>query len=240
MKYGVQMFKPRCFFYLPHGWLGIWLLLFCSAIECIAADVGNCLMCHKYPGLSRVDENGAFRLLFINEGTFRMSVHTKVKCEDCHTDINKIPHENVKKVDCLTQCHIIEPSSEKKFSHKEVDRFLSQSVHSKLDNRQNPKKYIEDLPSCKDCHDNPLYRPKMSFRQIKCPSKNQAVCRYFTETCFLLRLPSKNGYLDFIALGFPPQWVAHLNSSEVVGLIDKYKTFYMPAEIDFGDGKGIQ
>lgn len=50
----------------------------------------------------------------------------------------------------------------------------------------------------------------------------------------------KNGYLDFMALGFPPQRVAHLNSSEVVGLIDKYKTFYMPAEIDFGDGKGIQ
>lgn len=47
----------------------------------------------------------------------------------------------------------------------------------------------------------------------------------------------RKGYLDFAALGFPPQRVAHLNSSEVVGLIDKYKTFYMPAEIDFGTGK---
>ena len=48
------------------------------------------------------------------------------------------------------------------------------------------------------------------------------------------------GYLDFTALGFPPQRVAHLNSSEVVGLIDKYKTFYMPAEIDFGAGSDLQ
>ena len=45
------------------------------------------------------------------------------------------------------------------------------------------------------------------------------------------------GYLDFEALGFSPQRVAHLNSSEVVGMIDKYKTFYLPTEIDFGSGE---
>ncbi len=32
-----------------------------------AADIGNCLMCHKYPGLSRIDENGKFRLMYVNE-----------------------------------------------------------------------------------------------------------------------------------------------------------------------------
>lgn len=42
------------------------------------------------------------------------------------------------------------------------------------------------------------------------------------------------GYLDFIKLGFPPQRVNHLNSTEVVGMIDKYKTFYLPSQIDFG------
>ena len=44
----------------------------------------------------------------------------------------------------------------------------------------------------------------------------------------------KDGYLDFTVLGFSPQRIVHLNSSEVVGLIDNYKTFYMPEEIDFG------
>ena len=32
-----------------------------------AADIGNCLLCHKYPGLSRIDEEGHMRLFFINE-----------------------------------------------------------------------------------------------------------------------------------------------------------------------------
>lgn len=161
------MFKQGYRSFLLHGCLGIWLVVFASTATSLAADVGNCLLCHKYPGLSRVDANGSFRLLFVNESTFGMSVHTKVKCEDCHTDITKIPHENVKKVDCLTQCHIIEPSSEKKFSHKEVDTFLSQSVHSKLDKRQSPKKHMQDLPDCKDCHDNPLYRPLSFFKKVR-------------------------------------------------------------------------
>lgn len=44
----------------------------------------------------------------------------------------------------------------------------------------------------------------------------------------------KDGYLDFIKLGFSRQRVNHLNSTEVVGMIQKYKTFYLPSEIDFG------
>ena len=104
-----------------------------------AADIGNCLMCHKYPGLSRIDENGQFRLMYVNEDIFNNSVHAKVKCEGCHPDIQKIPHEPAKKVDCLTQCHIIEPSSEKKFSHKDVAESLAASVHAKVDKKGNPK-----------------------------------------------------------------------------------------------------
>jgi hypothetical protein len=44
----------------------------------------------------------------------------------------------------------------------------------------------------------------------------------------------KNGYLDYINLGFSRNRVDHLNSTEVVGMIEKYKTFYLPTEIDFG------
>ena len=132
-----------------------------------AADIGNCLMCHKYPGLSRVDEKGEFRLLFVNESIFNKSVHAKVKCEGCHPDIKKIPHEPAKKVDCLTQCHIIEPSSEKKFSHKDVATFLAASVHAKTDKDGQPKKFAEDIPTCKDCHENPLYRPLSFFKRVR-------------------------------------------------------------------------
>ncbi len=132
------------------------------------ADIGNCLLCHKYPGLSRVDENGKLRLLYINEAVFNTSMHAKVKCEGCHTDIQKIPHDPAKKVDCLTQCHIVEPSSEQKFSHKDVAEFLQKSVHSPVDADGNPKPFPEDFPDCKKCHDNPLYRP-MSFNKMMLP-----------------------------------------------------------------------
>ncbi|WP_457573188.1 cytochrome C [Desulfolithobacter sp.] len=129
--------------------------------------MGNCLLCHKYPGLSRVDESGRLKLMFVNEDIFNKSVHSKVKCEGCHTDITKIPHDPAKPVDCLTECHIIEPTSEQKFSHKEVEKFLNQSVHSKIDEKGMPKQYSEDMPSCKDCHDNPLFRPLAFVKKVR-------------------------------------------------------------------------
>jgi hypothetical protein len=132
-----------------------------------AADIGNCLLCHKYPGISRVDENGELRLFYVNEDIFNNSVHAKTKCEGCHTDIKKIPHDEAKKVDCLVECHIVEPSTEKKFSHKDADLFLSQSVHSAKDNKGQLKKFSEDMPTCKDCHDNPLYRPLSFFKKVR-------------------------------------------------------------------------
>ena len=142
-----------------------------------AADIGNCLLCHKYPGLSRIDKDGNLRLLFINEGTFNNSVHAKIKCEGCHTDIKKIPHDPVKKVDCLTQCHIIEPTSEQKFSHKEVTTLLAKSVHGELDSKGKQKRHLEDLPSCKNCHDNPLYRPLSFFKRVRPGISDRALGR---------------------------------------------------------------
>ncbi|MEN8263936.1 MAG: cytochrome C [Nitrospirota bacterium] len=143
-------------------------LLLCVFISVsFAADVGNCLLCHKYPGISRVDEEGQMRLFYVNEDIFNNSVHAKVKCEGCHVDVKKIPHDPAKKVDCLIECHIIEPSSEKKFSHKDVETFISTSVHGTIDTEGKEKKYIADYPTCKDCHDNPLYRPISFFKRVR-------------------------------------------------------------------------
>ncbi|NOX35059.1 MAG: cytochrome C [Deltaproteobacteria bacterium] len=144
----------------------------------IASDVGNCLLCHKYPGLSRVEgDKGILRLLYVNESAFNISMHAKVKCEGCHTDIKKIPHDPAKKVDCLTQCHIIEPTSEKKFSHKDVADFLAKSVHGKFDKTGQLKKFPEDRPYCKDCHDNPLYRPVSFNKRVTPGISEQALGR---------------------------------------------------------------
>ncbi len=165
-----------------------------------AADIGNCLMCHKYPGLSRVNQDGKLRLMYVNENIFTNSVHAKVKCEGCHTDITKIPHEPAKKVDCLSQCHIIEPSSEKKFSHRDAEEYLTKSVHGKFDKNGNQKKFTEDFPSCKNCHDNPLFRPISFNKRVRpgiseaaigrcrvCHKKDEFIYRFYNHVTTRLR-----------------------------------------------------
>jgi hypothetical protein len=55
-----------------------------------------------------------------------------------------------------------------------------------------------------------------------------------SEPVFCSDCHKKDGYLDYARLGFPMQRINHLNSSEIVGMIEKYKTFYLPSAIDFG------
>jgi hypothetical protein len=45
----------------------------------------------------------------------------------------------------------------------------------------------------------------------------------------------KEGYLNFAELGFPKNRVDHLISSEVVTMIEKYETFYLPEMMNFGN-----
>jgi len=130
-------------------------------------DELNCVLCHKHRGLSRIDENGQFRLFYINQELFDSGPHRRTKCNDCHTDIDRIPHDPAKKVDCTQECHVIEPSGQTKFSHKSVAETLAKSVHGSLDEAGNPKEYQEDYPDCKSCHDQPLYRPFSIYKGEK-------------------------------------------------------------------------
>ncbi|GBE04004.1 hypothetical protein BMS3Abin09_00928 [bacterium BMS3Abin09] len=154
----------------------ITIMLFMPATS-FSADIGNCLLCHKYPGISRVDEEGKLKLFYVNEDIFNNSVHAKVKCDGCHTDIKEIPHKHAIKVDCLVECHIIEPASKKKFSHKDVQTFINKSVHGVIDNKGKEKKFKEDFPTCKSCHDNPLYRPISFFKRVRPGISEQSLGR---------------------------------------------------------------
>ncbi|UCE89232.1 MAG: cytochrome C, partial [Pseudomonadota bacterium] len=128
----------------------------------VAAEEMNCFLCHKHRGLSRVDEYGNFRLFYINEELFESGPHRRNKCKDCHTDIDRIPHQPAKKVDCTQQCHMEEPSGKIKFSHQRIAETLEKSVHGRFAWDGTEKPHQEDFPGCKDCHDQPLYRP-LSF-----------------------------------------------------------------------------
>ena len=138
----------------------IWLLL-CLVLGLLSAgpvsaemeilpDTQNCLICHRYPTMGRFDESGRKHIYYVNGQLYANSVHGKLRCGDCHTDINKIPHQDVKKVDCTIQCHQKDPSTNKAFSHHQTAENMKGSVHSV----DLPEPLASDLPSCKDCHDN--------------------------------------------------------------------------------------
>ena len=60
-----------------------------------------------------------------------------------------------------------------------------------------------------------------------------------TKPVFCSDCHKKEGYLDFRDLGFSQTRIDHLNSTEIVGMIEKYKKFYLPSQIDFGLEKAI-
>jgi len=129
---------------------------------------GSCLMCHKYPGFGRIDSTGESNLneikhiFYINSDLYEKTYHGDIRCKSCHTNVTKIPHNGVKNVDCATNCHIIEPSSNEAFSHRKIVNDFNTSVHGK-EGSDTPHK--EDLPVCKDCHSNKTYHAEYEQQQ---------------------------------------------------------------------------
>lgn len=123
----------------------------------VVTDTENCLFCHRYPNMGRYDKSGNKRIYYVNEKSFASSVHGKLRCKSCHAGLDQIPHTNVKKVDCSSSCHIKEPSTGKEFSHSNMVEKYRASVHG-AGTSGSPKRHPEDLPTCKYCHDNPMYR----------------------------------------------------------------------------------
>jgi hypothetical protein len=116
----------------------------------IVADTQNCLICHRYPAMGRFDESGEKHIYYVNGQMFANSVHGNLRCGECHTDIKKIPHGDVKKVDCTTRCHQKDPSTGKEFSHQQTAEKMKASVHGV----DLPPPLAADLPTCKSCHGN--------------------------------------------------------------------------------------
>jgi hypothetical protein len=122
-----------------------------------AADRENCLMCHKYPSLGRIDADGEVKNYTVNEHIFLNSLHGKVGCRDCHTYIKKFPHDPVtEKVNCANVCHIIPPFTEAYFSHEKIISVFDSSIHA-IKPGDSPLMKASD-PDCKYCHLNPVYQ----------------------------------------------------------------------------------
>ncbi len=121
-----------------------------------AADKENCLMCHKYRFLGRIDEQGKKRNYNVDENIYGSTVHRNVPCRDCHTNIKNLPHEPVtEEVSCANQCHIKPPFAKENFSHKKIITEYNKSVHGLHEDDTEALKAAK--PYCKYCHLNPVF-----------------------------------------------------------------------------------
>ena len=143
------------------------------AMSQASPDEENCLICHRYPTLGRYDESGNKRVYYINDQLFAGSVHGKLRCKSCHLDLDRIPHEDVKRVDCSTQCHVKDPSTNREFSHKRMVDDYQNSVHGAIDDSHFP----EDRPTCTYCHGNRLYNPYAGFWGKSAELSNETLAR---------------------------------------------------------------
>lgn len=156
-------------------------------------DSEGCLLCHKYPRLARITEDGVLRSYYIQPEVFARTVHRNVPCRDCHTEINELPHKPVKTgVTCNTECHSVKnPATGKPFSHEPIVEAYRESVHGrgKLATGTDA-----DKPYCITCHTNPLYNPaelappkQIIDRCVLCHEDRNFVTRWYNHTSRRIR-----------------------------------------------------
>lgn len=166
------------------SWPAVCEAMFGGAFE----DDEACLMCHKYPRMGRVTQEGVFRSYHVAPEKFSKTVHRNVPCRDCHDYIKELPHRPVEVgVRCDQECHTKEnPATGKPFSHKPIADLYQKSVHAR------PKKAAGldvDKPYCITCHKNPLYNPhqtelpkKVIDRCELCHEKPEFVSQWYSHT----------------------------------------------------------
>ena len=133
------------------------------------------------------------------------SVHAKVSCRGCHTDIAQIPHRpDHKPVDCAIACHMKEPFSNREFSHEKIKTSLMASVHGPKENE--PVEKSEHKPDCKYCHLNPLYHydedyeTTLSLKRCVDCHEPKGVERAFEHMLYRVRKRSSRSSKEIVAL----------------------------------------
>lgn len=133
-----------------------------------ADDPDNCLMCHGFRGLGRIDdETQKIHAYYVDPdySHLRRGPHARLACTDCHarSEVSVVPHQPVTRVDCARQCHLSNPNGiDRRFSHDPIQSMLADSSHTldtlaKLEFHGGPI-LDKDQSSCLYCHDEPYFR----------------------------------------------------------------------------------
>ena len=173
------------------GWIGLH--------EAAAADRENCLGCHRFRGLSRIEpDTGNLRLFFCSDEYYfeHQGPHAQLACTACHlsSEVQTVPHEVRTPVDCNSQCHVVPLAGvEIPFSHQSVSERLESSAHGSaaLANLPfNPPLLGPGQSSCLYCHDEPLFHePVGRFAGLRWMGDNSRC-----DTCHGEELPVQVAY----------------------------------------------
>jgi len=206
-----------------------------DAVAAFEDDEG-CLICHKYPNMKRITEEGVLRTYQVVPEMFSNTVHRAVPCRDCHTYIKELPHRPVETgVTCNTECHsIVNPATGKPFSHKIIYDAYKDSIHG--------RKKIEDgldadKPYCITCHTNPIYDPNekgppehIVGRCVLCHERKAFVEQWYKHTSRRIR-EVKRSSIEIVALCSS----CHGNES----LVERHEKAAKAAGRDLGEKFGI-
>ncbi len=134
----------------------------------LAADPENCLMCHRYQGLGRIDDDGeSVRLYHVDPLYYdrELGPHARLKCTDCHArnEVAVIPHQAVTPVDCTNACHLVSPDRPvQPFAHDRIADMLEHSAHTTEVLKKSNELLGEPLrpgqSTCLLCHDEPTFQ----------------------------------------------------------------------------------
>lgn len=167
-----------------------------------ADDPDNCLLCHQYRGLGRLDEQTQRIHLFFVDPDYSAAhagPHSRLACTACHerNEVAVIPHLKMTPVDCTRTCHLSNPAGlERNFSHSDVKVELEQSVH-RLESLQKTTftkgpLLQEGQSACLYCHDEPIFRDPLgvlpNFRELQGHLTDRC------DVCHSQEVPIDTGY----------------------------------------------
>ena len=132
-----------------------------------AADEEGCLDCHGHRGLSARTEDGRVISHFLEPPGFFASAHGMIRCTECHRDVQRIPHGEVRVPECTGTCHVQEPSTGLLFSHAPLAEHFERSVHGVHGRSGDAPVAPDDLPTCTTCHRNDPVGPVFDFRTMR-------------------------------------------------------------------------
>ncbi len=136
----------------------------------------DCLSCHNLKASAKLQARPVS--VYVNAETYQPSVHAKLGCVSCHSDIHAFPHPNsVKPVSCAG-CHASQTAAYAGSVHAIAKNGTKQRFPACLDCHGNPhgmrattdpksRVYPLNLPgTCGSCHGNPEIAKKYGFPDV--------------------------------------------------------------------------